>query len=90
MSFPFQRQFRNEFGGTREQMLQAEEISSDRLQKCNGSIASQCFDFLKHGIVFGQTVLNLLKLEMVAWEEVIYRELAVIGLSPMGTVENNK
>jgi len=90
MSLAFKRQFRNEFRGTREQMLQAEEISPDRLHKGNGSIAPQRFDFVKHGVVFGQTSLDLVRLEMVGWEEIIYRELAVIGFRPAGTLESGE
>ena len=90
MSLAFKRQIGNEFGRTREQMFQAQEISSDRLDKCDGRIAPLCFDFLKRGIVFGQTFSDLPKLEMVAWEEVIYRGLMVIGSRPAAIPETNK
>jgi len=90
MTLPAKRQFRNEFRGTREQMLQAEKISPDLLYKGSGSIAPQRFDFLKHGIVFGQTSVDLVPLEMVGWQEIIYRELAVIGFRPAGTAESGE
>lgn len=77
MRLAFQRQLRNKFGGSRQELLKAQEISSNRFQKFKGRIASLCFNLSKHCIVFSKALLDFLKFEMMARKEIAYREWLV-------------
>ena len=74
MSLAFHRQFGNKLGRSRQQVLKAKEIASDRIEKPNCCIAALCFSLPKDGVVFGEALLDFLKCEMVARKKIIYRE----------------